>query len=97
MCLFNEKSLALPKGDESKTRGSKKSIERKVINGIKIDIWHPVHINKLSEEEKELIIPQIINYLEKYKLDAMFDKFKVRVLARGNKQVYTGESEGPVA
>jgi hypothetical protein len=25
-----------------------------------------------------------------------FDKFKVRVLTRGNKQVYAGESEGPM-
>ncbi len=39
----------------------------------------------------------MINYLNKYIHDATFDKFKVRVLARGDKQVYTGESDGPVA
>ncbi len=30
-------------------------------------------------------------------LRAEFDKFKVQVLARGDKQIYSGESEGPVA
>jgi hypothetical protein len=39
----------------------------------------------------------MINYLEKDKPDMTFDKFKVRVLTRGNKQVHTGESERPVA
>jgi hypothetical protein len=39
----------------------------------------------------------MINYLEKYKPDATFDKSKVRVLARGDKQMHTGESDGPVA
>jgi hypothetical protein len=67
------------------------------IKAIKINIWHPVHIKDLTEEQKKLIIPQKIHYLEKYKPVNTFDKFKVRVLARGDKQVYTGESEGPVA
>jgi hypothetical protein len=39
----------------------------------------------------------MMNYLEKYKPDKSFDKFKVRVLTRGDKQKYTGETEGPVA
>jgi hypothetical protein len=39
---------------------------------------------------------KMINYLENYKLDDTIDKFKVRVLVRGDKQVYS-KSEGPVA
>jgi len=73
-----------------------KALREEVIKAMKINIWHPVH-KDLSEEERKLVIPQMINYFEKYKPDATFDKFKVRVLARGDKQVYTGESEGPVA
>jgi hypothetical protein len=73
------------------------ALREEVIKAIKIIIWHPVHLKDLTEEQKKLIIPQMINYLEKYKPDNTFDKFKVRVLARGDKQVYTGESKGPVA
>ena len=50
----------------------------------------------MTEEEKKLIIPQMMNYLEKYKPDKTFEKFNVRVLNRGDKQIYTGETEGPV-
>ena len=51
----------------------------------------------MSEEEQNLIIPQMMNYLEKVKPDASFDKYKVRVLTRGDKQIFEGESKGPVA
>jgi hypothetical protein len=51
----------------------------------------------MTAEEKQLIIPQMINYLEKYRPNLSFKKCKVRVLTRGDKQVYTGETEGPVA
>jgi hypothetical protein len=50
----------------------------------------------MTDEEKEMIIPQMMNYLENYKADTSFDKYKVRVLTRGGKHVYAGESEGPV-
>jgi hypothetical protein len=52
---------------------------------------------KPHTEEHNLVIPQMMNYLEKYNPDMTFEKFKVRVLARGDKQIYSGESEGPVA
>jgi hypothetical protein len=51
----------------------------------------------LNEDEKNLVIPMMANYLEKYKLDSTYEKFKVRVLNRGDKQFVTGETEGPVA
>jgi hypothetical protein len=57
--------------------------------GYKHYIWHPVHVKDLTEEQQKLIIPQMT--------DATFDKVNVIVLARGDKQVYTGESEGLVA
>jgi len=88
--LFNKAMVARPEE-------AMKALREEVIKAIKINIWHPVHPKDLSKEEQNLIIPQMINYLEKYKPDATFDKFKVRVLARGDKQVYTGESDGPVA
>jgi hypothetical protein len=82
---------------KSRPNEAMKALREEVIKAVKINILHPVHYKDLSEEERKLVIPQMIDYLEKYKPDATFDKFKVRVLARGDKQVYTGESEGPVA
>jgi hypothetical protein len=74
-----------------------KVLREEVIKAIKINTWHPVNLKDLSEKEQTLIILQMINYLKKYKPDATFDKYKVQVLARGDKQVFSGESEGPVA
>jgi hypothetical protein len=42
-------------------------------------------------------MPQMKNYLEKYKPDMSFKKCKVRVLMREGQQKYTGEFEGQVA
>jgi len=91
------KALLFQKAIIDKPDEAMQALREEVIKDMKIDIWHPVHLRDLTDDQKELIIPQMINYLEKYKLDNTFDKFKVRVLARGDKQVYTGESEGPVA
>jgi hypothetical protein len=82
---------------KSRPNEAMKALREEVIKAVKINILHPVHYKVLSEEERKLVIPQMIDYLEIYKPDATFDKFKVRVLARGDKQVYTGDSEGPVA
>jgi hypothetical protein len=74
-----------------------RALREEVQKTIKIDIWDPVHPEDLTPEERSLIIPQMMNYLEKYNPDMTFDKYKVRVLTRGDKQMYSGESEGPVA
>jgi hypothetical protein len=74
-----------------------KALREEVQKTVKIDIWEQVHLDDLSTEEQRLIIPQMMNYLEKYNPDMTFDKYKVRVLTRGDKQIYSGESEGPVA
>jgi hypothetical protein len=74
-----------------------KALEEEVTKAVKIHIWEPVHLSDLADEEKKMIIPQMMNYLEKYKPDRSFDKFKVRVLTRGDMQTFVGENEGPVA
>ena len=97
-CTYSmQKALLFQNAMKSRPDEAMKALREEVIKAMKINIWHPVHYKDLSEEERKLVIPQMINYFEKYKPDATFDKFKVRVLARGDKQVYTGELEGPVA
>jgi hypothetical protein len=41
-----------------------KALKEEVIKAIKIDIWDPVHPKDMSAEERKLIIPQMMNYLE---------------------------------
>jgi hypothetical protein len=72
-------------------------LREEVQKALKINVWKPIHWEHLSEEEKKLVIPMMANYLEKFKPDNTFDKFKVRVLNRGDKQYMIGETEGPVA
>ncbi len=70
-----------------------KALREEVLKAVKI----PVHPGDMSVQQKKLIILQMMmNYLEKYKPDLSFEKFKVRVLTRGDKQVYTGKTKGPV-
>jgi hypothetical protein len=97
-CAYGmKKALLFQKAMNTRPEEVMKALREEVVKALKINIWHPVHMSDLSAEEQKLVIPQMINYLEKYKPDASFDKIKVRVLARGDKQVYTGESDGPVA
>jgi hypothetical protein len=91
-----KKALLFQKAVLTKPEEAMKALKEEVAKALKINIWHPVHLDDLSQEQRKLIIPQMINYLEKYKPDATFEKYKVRVLARGDKQEFTGESEGPV-
>jgi hypothetical protein len=90
------KALLFQKAVKEKPEEAMKALREEVMKAIKIKIWEPVHLNSLSAEEKGLILPQMINYLEKYRPDMSFDKYKVRVLTRGDKQWHTGETEGPV-
>jgi hypothetical protein len=91
------KALLFQRALEQKPEEAMKALREEVIKAIKIDIWDPVHPEEMSDEEQNLIIPQMMNYLEKFKPDASFDKYKVRVLTRGDKQIFAGESKGPVA
>ena len=90
------KAMLFQHAVSAKPEEAMKALKEEVRKAIKIDIWDPVFLHDLTEEEKKLIIPQMMNYLEKYKPDKTFEKFKVRVLNRGDKQIYTGETEGPV-
>jgi len=97
-CTYSmQKALLFQNAMKSRPNVAMKALREEGIKAVKINIWHPVHYKDLFEEERKLVILQMINYLKKYKPDATFDKFKVRVLARGDRRVYTGESEGLVA
>jgi hypothetical protein len=80
----------------TKPEEAMKALKEEVKKAVNIDIWDSVFLHDLKMEEKKLIIPQMMNYLEKYRPDKTFEKFEVRVLNRGEKQIYTGETEGPV-
>jgi hypothetical protein len=90
------KAMLFQHAVSAKPEEAMKALKEEVRKAVNIDIWEPVFLHDLTNEEKKLIIPQMMNYLEKYKPDKTFEKFKVRVLNRGDKQIYTGETEGPV-
>lgn len=70
MYTFNGKTLLFQKAMKTKPEEAMKAIREEVLKVIKIITWHPVHLSNLTDEEKRLVIPQIINNLEKYKPDA---------------------------
>ncbi len=90
------KAMLFEHAVSAKPEEAMKALKEEVRKAVNIDIWEPVFLHDLTNEEKKLVIPQMMNYLEKYKPDKTFEKFKVRVLNRGDKQIYTGETEGPV-
>jgi hypothetical protein len=53
-----------------------KALKEEVRKAVKNDIWDPVLIHDLTSEEKKLVIPQMMNYLEKYKPDKTFEKLQ---------------------
>jgi dihydroxyacetone kinase DhaKLM complex PTS-EIIA-like component DhaM len=59
------------------------ALRDEVKKALKIDIWKPVHMDNLNEDEKQLVLPMMMNYLEKYR--------------RGAKQFRAGETVGSVA
>jgi hypothetical protein len=74
-----------------------KAAFKKEIQGIlDKNVWTPVHLKNLTEEERKMVISNMKNFVEKLKPDNTFDKFKVRVLFRGDLQREIGQSEGPV-
>jgi hypothetical protein len=96
-CTYAMKALLFQKALKLKPDEAMKALREEVEKTVKINIWEPVHHEDLSAEEQGLMIPQMMNYLEKYNPDMTFDKYKVLVLMSGHKQIYSGESEGPVA
>ncbi len=78
------KALLFQKAMKNRPVEAMKALREEVMKAVKIDVWDPVHLHDMSQEEQNLIIPQMMNYLEKYKPDVSFEKCKVRVLTRGD-------------
>jgi len=53
------KALLFQKAVVDKPEEAMQALREEVIKAIKINIWHPVHLKDLTEEQKKLIIPQI--------------------------------------
>ncbi len=74
----------------------KAAFKKEIFKVIEKEVWPPVHVEDLTEEECALVIPMMKNFLENLKPDNSFDKFKVRVVMRGDLQQEIRESQGPV-
>ena len=75
---------------------AKKALELEVLAAESKNIWHGVHEKDLTTEQKQLIIKTMKNFKEKFKPTGEFEKYKVRILARGDTQTHLAETEGPV-
>ncbi len=91
------KAILFQNALKQRPKEAMEALREEVQKALKINIWKPILWDHLNEEEKLLVIPMMANYLEKYKPDNTFEKFKVRVLNRSDKQFMTRETEGPVA
>ncbi len=87
------KALLFQKAMKEKPEEAIKVLREEVKKAIKINNWKKVHRAQVRDKQKALILPQMIHYLEKDKPNMEFDKYKVRVLTRGDKQQNIGESE----
>jgi hypothetical protein len=63
-----KKALLFQKAVLTKPEEAMKALREEVAKAVKINMWHPVHLANLSKDQQELIILQMINYLEKCKL-----------------------------
>ena len=75
---------------------AKAALLKEVKKALGKSILHPVHINDLSDDQVKLILPMMKNFTEKTSPTGEFLDYKVRILMRGDKQLFTAESEGPV-
>ena len=71
-------------------------ILKEVLKGDSKKIWHGELMDNLSADERKLLLPMMKNYIKKYAPAGDFEKFKVRVLVRGDLQDFVGETQGPV-
>jgi hypothetical protein len=75
---------------------AKKALELEVASAESKNVWHGVHEEDLTSEQRNLIISTMKNFKEKFKPTGEFEKYKVRILARGDTQTQLAETEGPV-
>jgi hypothetical protein len=59
-------------------------------------VWVPKHMHDLNAHEQSLVIDNMKNFVDKWNPDGSFDKYKARVLVRGDHQLYTANTEAPV-
>jgi hypothetical protein len=72
------------------------ALDKELDNTRNAEVWGGVLFEDLSPEQQKLILPMMLNFVVKYKPDGEFDKYKVRVLGRGDLQFEVGETTGPV-
>lgn len=75
---------------------AKAAFKKEILEVLEKDVWTPVHERDITKEERTLALPMMKNFLVNLKPDNSFDKFKVRVLMRGDLHHKMGESQGPV-
>ncbi len=63
---------------------AKAAFKKEILKVIEKEVWTPVHEEDLTAEERELVLPMMKIFLQKLKPENSFDKFKVRVLMRGD-------------
>jgi hypothetical protein len=72
------------------------ALDKELDNIRNAEVWGGVLWEDLSPEQQKLILPMMLNFVVKYKPNGEFDKYKVRVLGRGDLQFEVGETTGPV-
>ncbi len=60
------KAMLFQKAMNDKPDEAMKALREEVVKALKIDIWKLVHLKDLSAEQVNLILPQMMNYLDKY-------------------------------
>jgi hypothetical protein len=73
-----------------------KALDKELDAAELMKIWDPILEESLTPEQRKYIIDAMTNFVEKWLASGGFDKFKVRVLARGDQQQEHGETSSPV-
>jgi hypothetical protein len=60
------------------------------------NVWVGRHYHELTPNQRELIIDNMKNFVDKWHPDGSFDKYKARVLVRGDHEIITGNTAAPV-
>jgi hypothetical protein len=60
------------------------------------NVWVGRYYHDLTPDQRELIIDNMKNFVDKWHPDGSFDKYKARVLVRGDHEIITGNTAAPV-
>ena len=94
--VYSVNPLIYEQAAKSRPDEALKALDKELDVMLAKNVWSGVLERDLSPEQRKLILPNMKNYLEKYLPSGEFEKSKVRVLVRGDKQFEVGETEGPV-